>query len=203
MRESAAGFTLIEWVVVLAVIALLAGLIGPGFMSRLANTKVEAAQRDVTVIGEAIDQLYVHLEVWPARNAAGTDHTITTLVSGASLPVANPWGDSSYWAIVSGGAVDLIDNQLWLNKPAGTAAASYPISGFKAWHGPYLEHVRNDPWGRPYVVNVNAGYSTDASSHRRLRVLSAGPDGSFQTPATAGLNDVVSGDDIGFLVALR
>jgi hypothetical protein len=60
-----------------------------------------------------------------------------------------------------------------------------------------------DPWRRPYVVNIIVCTSRDPVLHRRCWVLSAGPDGRFDTNADARATDDIAGDDIGFLVLQR
>ncbi|MCB9889092.1 MAG: type II secretion system protein GspG [Planctomycetes bacterium] len=202
-REEQAGFTLVEWVVACAVVAVLGGLLLPGFTSRLSAARVSAAERDVSAIGNAIRAMHRQLGVWPARNGAGVDHSLTLLLSGSALPGANPWADTSFWSMVTGSSADVLDHHLAANTPQGSAGAGYPTAGFAAWHGPYLESIPRDPWGRPYVVNVQSGYATHPTQARRLWVLSAGPDGQFQTSASAGVADVCVGDDVGFLVYLR
>ena len=43
----------------------------------------------------------------------------------------------------------------------------------------------------------------NATNHKKLFVLSAGPNGRIETPANANAAAAISGDDIGFLVGQR
>ena len=78
---------------------------------------------------------------------------------------------------------DLVDNHRLRNTPQASSSAAYATTGSLRWRGPYVNGgTPLDPWGRPYVINVVAGHSTHATNYKRLWVISAGPDGEFDTP---------------------
>ena len=58
-----------------------------------------------------------------------------------------------------------------------------------------------DPWGRPYVVNVISGFYNHATNYKRIFVMSAGPNGVFDTSYLATATTDIAGDDIGMLLA--
>src|SRR5713226_2030308 len=64
MKESR-GFTLIEMVVVLAVIAILAAILVPIVTSYIERARVDAATNDVKKIAAAIIQFNTDTKVWP------------------------------------------------------------------------------------------------------------------------------------------
>jgi hypothetical protein len=73
------------------------------------------------------------------------------------------------------------------------------------WLGPYTDSVETtDPWGNAYVVNVRylpgGGYS--GKTPHRVLVLSAGPDGVWQTSYRDDTTEAILGDDIGYEVPM-
>ena len=63
-----AGFTLVEWIVAMALVSLLVGSIAPGFLARLSHARVRAAQREVISIGTSLDRFYRDVGGWPTRD---------------------------------------------------------------------------------------------------------------------------------------
>jgi hypothetical protein len=50
------------------------------------------------------------------------------------------------------------------------------------------------------VINVISGYFAHATNHKRLWVMSAGPNGQFETNANALAVTEITGDDIGVML---
>jgi hypothetical protein len=50
---------------------------------------------------------------------------------------------------------------------------------------------------------VLSGWRTDATNYKRVWVVSAGPDGRFNTNYRARATDELAGDDIGVLLTQR
>lgn len=196
------GFTFLELVIGVAVIALLAGTIAPLVGGTVELARIERAQTEVEVLGRAVQRFHDTVGSWPARAANGSQ-SIRRLVSGDSIPGAAPWLGSTAWdGDFAAGLVDTMHNQLRDNRPGGNVGAAWPSTGSYCWLGPYLFAAPLDPWRRPYVVTVYSGYATDPTAHRGVWVLSAGPDGVMQT-SSFGLADRPAGDDIGWLVRFR
>jgi prepilin-type N-terminal cleavage/methylation domain-containing protein len=197
------GFTVIEIVIAIAVMALLAGTIAPFAGSALELSRLERATREVEAIGRAVSHFHASVGEWPARNRVG-NVAVTKLVSGEALPSANPWRNTgAFDAEFAAGTIDTIVNQLRANTPQGVAAEAWDTTGTTSpWIGPYLMHAPLDPWGRPYLVTVRSGWSSDTVADRGIWVLSAGPDGCVQTTAY-DYNARPVGDDIGWLVRMR
>lgn len=75
-RKSPIGFTLIELMVAVAVIALLAGLIAPALFRNVADARVAAAKADLATIGLALEAYALTSGGYPT-----TDQGLAALVS--------------------------------------------------------------------------------------------------------------------------
>jgi general secretion pathway protein G len=60
-----AGFTLVELLVVMAIIALLAALVGPRLFPKLGKGKQSAAKAQIELIGQALDQFRLDVGRYP------------------------------------------------------------------------------------------------------------------------------------------
>ena len=76
------GFTLIEVIIAVALVAIMAVAIAPPLVQNIKQGKITRAQNDAQSIGTAILNYYKDVGDWPVREG-GTDLTI--LVSNASL----------------------------------------------------------------------------------------------------------------------
>lgn len=207
------GFTLIEIIVVIACIAVLAGIIAPIAFNAIESSKISRAQADIKSIGSAIAQLYQDTGRYPIYDAIdATSPSLLALVStndgGNSTAytdgAAAGWGDS----FVSLPAdIHALDWHLILNKKSRSATATlYEADQTKdrAWKGPYIENIGLDPWGEPYVVYVGGFWSqteiaSSGNDFSRSWVMSCGPDRLLQTncDGTATGDTTVQGDDLG------
>ena len=68
MNSPARGFTLIELMVVLAIIGLLAGLVGPQLMKRLDASKVSAAETQITMLRGALQTYRLDVGTYPTTS---------------------------------------------------------------------------------------------------------------------------------------
>jgi prepilin-type N-terminal cleavage/methylation domain-containing protein len=206
------GFTLIEIVVILAVIAIIAASMIPRISGIIDDAKIARAQSEVQTIGMAILRFNANTGKWPARDANGVDNKLLTLVSGDannSVPLpAYAGGGTNYFG--NGGNTakgDYLDNHLKLNTPKGSANNAYATTGVNRWKGPYLQAVGADPWGKAYVVNIVSAYDTSTTANLYCYVISAGPDGTIQTDSSVTDSELathaVAGDDVAFLVRAR
>ena len=64
-RQNRRAFTIVEILVVVVIIALLAGLIVPKFAGRLGQTKQSVAKMNITKIEQAIDIFYYDYDRYP------------------------------------------------------------------------------------------------------------------------------------------
>ncbi len=202
------GFTLVEVVVVLAVVLLLAGIAVPMIGGYIEDSREGRAKAEVKVLAASLAQFYKDVGQMPTRDSAGANTVVRTLYTGTTAPTATSFNSSTthnfyVWANAAASG-DSFDNQLNLNTPQATAGAAYSTTGSARWKGPYLAgNAPLDPWGRPYLANVYSTFSVDPANDKRVFVLSSGPDGVLDTPATATSTDEIGGDDIGIVIYHR
>lgn len=205
-RTRMRGFTLVEVIVVLSVVLLLTGIAVPMLSSYIEDGRRARAEAECKVVGAALMSMYKDVGVYPSRNGAGTNNYLYVLYTGPTTLASNPWSAGhrlTNWAM-NATRGDQLDNHLLRNQPQATAAAAYPTTGNLRWRGPYVAgSTPLDPWGRPYVVNVISGWNGNATNYKRLWVLSAGPNGAFDTDANATAVTELGGDDIGVLLTQR
>jgi prepilin-type N-terminal cleavage/methylation domain-containing protein len=205
-RRGERGFTLVEVIVVLSVVLLLTGIAVPMLSGYMEDGRRARAEAETKVLGAAVISFYKDLGVYPTRNSAGTSNVCYVLITGSTMPTTNPWTAGHNWVTwgTTNARGDLLDNHLLQNRPQGATPAGYTTTGNMRWRGPYTNGASPlDPWGRPYVVNVMSGYLNNATNYKRLWVVSAGPNGRFDTSANATATTDLGGDDIGMLLVQR
>ena len=168
------GFTLIEVIVVAAIIAVLAGILVPLIFKEIDESKNARALADIRSISSALIILKKDTGSWPI--SATCSNTVTLLTGAGTVPaLAGNWSNAVVNNLDSYVSID--DNACW----PGT------------WKGPYLAVLNADPWGRAYVINADA-FTSVANPKPPIWILSAGADGILDTAANAS---VVANDDIG------
>src|SRR6266508_5568141 len=70
--RSSGGFSLIELLVVIIILGLLAGLVGPRLFSRVGQSKQAAARAQIELFSAALDQYRLDVGAYPA-SAAGLE----------------------------------------------------------------------------------------------------------------------------------
>ena len=207
------GFTLIEVIIAVALVAIMAVAIAPPLVQNIRDGKVTRAQSDVGAIGMAVMNFYKDVGEWPV---AVTTTTIDRLVGNENLgggEAGIPAGSTAVtgaggWA--TAGNPSTLTAHLIKNKTA-TIDTIWPFSSNPianpGWNGPYLSQENLDPWGNPYVINVRygipavVGSGTENYDKHNLLVLSAGPNKMFETPLSdTAYDEEIGGDDVGFIV---
>jgi general secretion pathway protein G len=99
-RHGEAGFTLVEMLVVITIIALIVGLVGPRVLNYLTESKVKAAKIQIESLGSALDLYFLDVGRYPT-SAEGLGALVqrpgTTqlwngpYLRGGALP-NDPWG---------------------------------------------------------------------------------------------------------------
>lgn len=203
---SAAGFTLIELTVVLAVIVTLALILTPSIANFINDSRIARARSDCNTIGTAVTQFYKDVGFfpqWRVANKGGPGQNqdrIDLLVSGGNIPTeVSP----SQWTT---GSTSPLSDHLLTNTPGFTFRT--PTSQF-GWNGPYLSSdIGSDPWNNRYMVNIGLIDTSVGAVDRAgggpkpvVWVISAGPNGTIDTPYMQLITGAqLGGDDIGIRI---
>lgn len=182
------GFTLIEMVVVLAVIGILAAVMTPMLISYVKDAKIRRAESDVKAIGAAVLAFNKDLNKWPIWDAASGTYNVLSSTDGDAVTATDV-----LWTATGG----TLEGQLVTNVPV------YASTGKRKWMGPYLERINADPWGNNYYVNVLYLQSTYLSpgSEKAVFALSAGPNGVIDTAFMQAVTAFsATGDDIAYRI---
>ena len=118
LRESAeSGFTLVEILVVITIIGLIMGLVGPRVLGYLGESKVKAAQIQIESFASALDLLYLDAGRYPStpegltalvRRPGATTSWNGPYLKNGQVP-NDPWGHAYiYRAPGERGAYDII-----------------------------------------------------------------------------------------------
>ncbi len=200
------GFTLIEMVVVLAVVAVLAAILFPTIAKHISDAKITRVINEEQVITAAIMVLYKDTGRWPNTTGAGTSgptgNSERVLSGELGDPVASGAAPVSSTGAANWGAsapAQQLLNFLYFNDPdcngVPEQVSDYPTTGEFSWRGPYLEHrTMLDPWGYQYVINSRyfPPNSAVVISNHRVLILSAGEDQLWSTAFDDSINRMSS-----------
>jgi general secretion pathway protein G len=183
----ASGFTLVELVVVVAIIALLAGILIPVVTSQIDDAKRSRAMGDMDVIAKAFSTFRTHTGMWPNDPTVVVPSAMTTstpdFVGFPSL-YANPQALTGW----KGPYLNVgYMNGTTMNAslaPTSTAAGAGMV----------------DPWGQPYRIYITA--QTNGAGGV-ICVASRGPDGTFNSTADQIRNGAPAGDDLCVVISRR
>ncbi len=138
-KKATRGFTLIELVIVIAVIAILAALLVPTILGQAERARSSRARADAAQLAKSI-----------ARLRTDTGNTTTACLT-VLANLTSATGASS-------GCVPQGQSTLQLCNTA--------TPGYYCWGGPYVTRVVNDPWNLPYTATLDAStYSITVRSN--------------------------------------
>ncbi len=188
-----AGFTMIEILAVLGIIAVLAAVMAPSIVKHITDSKEVRAQHETEAIATAMADFYKDCGHWPTHNDAdhrASDQEVRLLWTSDGQTPAQVAGAG--WTDLN--PRDTFENQLINNTPNGAGANAYTTTGENRWDGPYTLRFKPDPWGNRYLCNVRAFHTGQTGP---VWVISAGPNGQIDSRV---IDLTLSGDDIGYLL---
>jgi len=109
-RRGESGFTLVEMLVVITIIGLIMGLVGPRVLNYLAESKVKTAKIQIESLSAAIDLYYLDNGHYPSSNdglealvrrPAGDDAWNGPYLKTQKAPL-DPWGRAYVYKVPGG-----------------------------------------------------------------------------------------------------
>ena len=106
-QQSEAGFTLVEMLVVITIIGLIMGLVGPRVLTYLGESKVKAAKLQIESFGSSLDLFYLDTGRYPTGSegltALAQRPDNTGIWNGPYLKTgavpADPWGHAYVYRV--------------------------------------------------------------------------------------------------------
>lgn len=218
MRRRERGFTLMEIIIVLAVVAALAAALAPMAFRYMDDAKKTQAQNDANQIAQAVSKFFQDTGLPPYKNntdpitpnftpkvPAKQAGDYDCLYGAAGNAPTSATDSGGTWTGGGGGVAcqaasttrDVLANHLISNTPGGSSSKAYVTTGKNAWRGPYLPSIPADPWGNAYLVNIGKA-DPALSTKKAVWVISAGPNGQIETTSDTAASGTVTagGDDI-------
>lgn len=188
-RMNRKGFTLIEVIVVAAIIAILAGILVPMIFNQIDESKITKTKGDVKGMQTAFMMFRKDTGVWPVYSGLSTDIKNATYGHLNTLGTDPDKGTTTKWDTTSADGL--------ATHMTNTAAAAVYVdsNGKTTWKGPYLQSDASDAWGRSYWMNVRDFKTVGAP----VWIISGGPDGALCTEPDA-TEIAATCDDIGLRV---
>ncbi|MBD5779710.1 type II secretion system protein GspG [Pelagicoccus sp. NFK12] len=161
------GFTLLELLVVTAIVAILVSIGGTVFFSQRNTAKFDRAEADLQVIQQGLEAYKARFGRYPEMPETFSNATISTeeeYLLNALCGQIGPSGD-----IISGSGIPVMLNTSLLSY----GKAGLPLSGVQ-------KNSIIDPWGKAYQYDPEPKNESDDLLFG-YELSSAGPDGSFGT----------------------
>jgi prepilin-type N-terminal cleavage/methylation domain-containing protein len=194
----ARAFTLVEMLVVIAIIGILAGLLLPALAKAKEKAKIATARSEINTLIAAITQYEADYSRFPVPKAAETnaapDFTFGLMINALSI------SNSEVMAILLDRAVPPAQHHS--RNPRGTVYFNAKEPGNDTSPGIGSDLEFRDPWSNPYVITMDLNFDNKSegllyTNSQPVHVWSRGPDGLFNlaVPAAEGVNkdNIISG----------
>jgi prepilin-type N-terminal cleavage/methylation domain-containing protein len=146
------AFTLLELLVVIGVIAVLAGLLFPAAQSALDRAKKVQAKNDLIQIVTAVNAFYTEYGRYPI------DSTITTDAAATYGPAESTAENGDLMKDLEGIRNALNTRKIVFISPPDARNQINPRSGTNTTTGGYY-----DPWGSEYAIALDADYDNQVA----------------------------------------
>ncbi len=150
------GFTLVELLIVMAILVLLVSMVGPRLLGSKAKADISAVKTQIGMLQAALERYAIDMNTFPSKE------------QGLQALITEPTADSL------GGEGGDSGEDLALEGEEGDSEG-----GGSNWDGPYLkaDTLPKDPWGNKY------GYEFPPTHNKQgiPDIWSFGPDGQENT----------------------
>jgi prepilin-type N-terminal cleavage/methylation domain-containing protein len=198
------AFTLIELLTVIAIIAILAGLLFPAIKSALVRAEVVRAQNGIANLSHAFTAYYTEYGKWPINDIAPLttyntyiiDQNFVALLQGANP--STPPNASGYPYPNSSGAFQTIGSATLQGNPRGIHFLDFKAADLDGT-GSFV-----DPWKKPYYCRFDFSYTNSVQDpftggsvqptnlNAGFLIWSAGPDNQYDNNGDSIPNQIPS-----------
>lgn len=133
------GFTLLELLVVMVIIGLLAGYVGPKYFAQIGKSEVKTAKAQIEALGKALDQYRLDVGRYPSTEqglaALNTRPGNEQKWQGPYLQKAvpnDPWGNSYHYQM-PGAHGQYDDYDLWSLGSDGASGGKDTAADIVSW----------------------------------------------------------------------
>jgi len=189
------GMTLIEVLVVIAIIGILAGILFPALATAQKKARIAKARKEMSDIKLAIESFKMQYSIWPMTSAARTagvpDFTYGTYNIGsyaANESDVNPGlgyqANNSELMFILMNEVHPTYNPNYANNPQKKVFLNPPRDN-QVDGGPGVgpSRIFLDPWLSPYIITIDANYDGTTQDPFYCR-------NSITQPSTGGANGI-------------
>ncbi|MFB3108466.1 MAG: type II secretion system protein [Candidatus Binatia bacterium] len=181
------AFTLVEVIVILAVVSILVAIVTPTVLKYIAEAQQSRAEEDVRNISVVLNDLIKDTGQYPGSKLPIVATIQTTFLCGPGTNLGGLWGDDTTCADL---IMHIVENDPSQDGTTGSTG-DYRTTGRRKYKGPYVQIINEDPWGNAYQINASSLIGGDTNP---TWIISAGPNGTFETVPTA---TAIAGDDMG------
>ncbi len=181
------AFTLVEVIVILAVVSILVAIVTPTVLKYIAEAQQSRAEEDVRAISIVLQDLIKDTGQYPGSKLPIVATIQTEFLCGPGTKLGGAWGDDTTCADLT---MHIVENDPSQDGTSG-GTGDYRTTGRRKFKGPYVQILNEDPWGNAYQINATGLVGGNTSP---TWIISAGPNGIFDTGPTA---TAISSDDMG------
>jgi len=150
------GFTLVELLIVMAILVLLVSMVGPRLLGSKAKADISSVKTQIGMFQAALERYAIDMNTFPSKE------------QGLQALITEPSADSL------GGEGDLGGDKIALEGDGSDSEG-----GGSSWDGPYVkaDKLPKDPWGNQYSYDFPATHNKQGIPD----IWSFGPDGQENT----------------------
>lgn len=183
MKKRSKGFTLVELVIAITVVAILAALLVPVILGQIEKSRVAVEMRSISELGKTFRRFHENTGGWPYLGEVWNVGEMRYAASGGVDPTSFTSADTA------------------LQRQPNVRGGPLQVCNVKnvqeaCWNGPYMQGnsmgdiEMRDPWGNPrmfaIIPPVPLGGSVPEARNGAVVIWSRGPDGIDQTGCTTG-----------------